>query len=560
VHQSSLTQKPYIRLLYNIISMSATSYVKKDFRHCDSCSCSETQQHVIDWVEPKDDASRLEIPPGRCGTVGDQRVDPLVAAAHYNLTQNPFCRLPEELLVEVIGLLDKCSVECLRRVSRVFLRLCVAAFPKRYDHSPLSSPWPEHNGSFSSYRQQDRLASLLNRNRYCGDGQRAREAPDWQERVDKATKAYLHCSKCCLHHPSCLFSATQRLNPPRTRICIGHEWFLRLCSHEVARWSDIASIERESAGESSITVTRCDRKSHVATCKSKSKTKYKGIDSDAHPKLSLHIWNACRTINLTWEAHVRLAAGQKQHLTEKTIRNGLAELRRNTARFIGPESKPGRLVELLWFDPNHCDCVRFEGSDLINWQLAPSETLQPHHCRRTQRKHRPTEKQVILKSHIIPEKQSILKNARRVAQWLGLFRHKDEPPLQMDQHGNTETHVSNMHKHGITETHFGRTQFDRRSLGLHSSEVVVSPCCNGDECLTILYQRRIDLYESGCLQSMSSHWYQVLDPDSYNLTNDRDGLGVYWCRQEGCGIYYRYALSRMLQQEGYSQPCSRPCQ
>ncbi|KAH6840668.1 hypothetical protein B0I37DRAFT_408394 [Chaetomium sp. MPI-CAGE-AT-0009] len=35
-------------------------------------------------------------------------------------------------------------------------------------------------------------------------------------------------------------------------------------------------------------------------------------------------------------------------------------------------------------------------------------------------------------------------------------------------------------------------------------------------------------------------WCQVLDPDSYHLTDDKASFGIFWCRQSGCQNYYRY--------------------
>ena len=35
-----------------------------------------------------------------------QGMDPLVAAAYYNVTSSPLCRLPDELLLEIMGYLD----------------------------------------------------------------------------------------------------------------------------------------------------------------------------------------------------------------------------------------------------------------------------------------------------------------------------------------------------------------------------------------------------------------------------------------------------------------------
>ncbi len=52
-------------------------------------------------------------------------MDPLVAAQFYNDTESPLCRLPEELLLNILRCLgnDLLTMLCLRRVSRTIRRL-----------------------------------------------------------------------------------------------------------------------------------------------------------------------------------------------------------------------------------------------------------------------------------------------------------------------------------------------------------------------------------------------------------------------------------------------------
>ncbi|KAK4452507.1 hypothetical protein QBC34DRAFT_422719 [Podospora aff. communis PSN243] len=48
---------------------------------------------------------------------------PLIEASHHNTTKSPLCRLPDEVLIRLMQLSGKVTVECLRRCSRTFLRL-----------------------------------------------------------------------------------------------------------------------------------------------------------------------------------------------------------------------------------------------------------------------------------------------------------------------------------------------------------------------------------------------------------------------------------------------------
>jgi len=60
----------------------------------------------------------------------------LIAAAYYNKTLSPLCSLPDEVLVRLLQLADRITVECLRRASRTFLRLfhvaCLTTPPKKF--------------------------------------------------------------------------------------------------------------------------------------------------------------------------------------------------------------------------------------------------------------------------------------------------------------------------------------------------------------------------------------------------------------------------------------------
>ncbi|ODA82469.1 hypothetical protein RJ55_00976 [Drechmeria coniospora] len=147
------------------------------------------------------------------------KMHPLIAAAYHNRTKSPLCRLPDGALLRLLQLVDRVTLECLRRCSRVFLRLSPGAYSHVKDIG-LSKGWKRPQPE-----EREGLLALLSRDEYCSDCLLARNANDWQERVRRTTQIYLHCSGCQADHPACLFSASQRRNPPAVRICIGHEGF-----------------------------------------------------------------------------------------------------------------------------------------------------------------------------------------------------------------------------------------------------------------------------------------------------------------------------------------------
>ncbi|ROW00977.1 hypothetical protein VSDG_02621 [Cytospora chrysosperma] len=177
-------------------------------------------------------------------------MDPLVAAAWHNQSVSPLHRLPDNILTRIIGMLDNCGVECIRRAARRFPPLCTeiilgrlrtylprAADADEHEHNyrgPFS--WPrfssmshkgqakellrlvEGRGGMPDDRPQ--LLRLLHRDWYCDGCLAAEEAPDWSQRVERLRR-FLYCSKCAVEHPACLFSASQRLEKSHFRVCIG---------------------------------------------------------------------------------------------------------------------------------------------------------------------------------------------------------------------------------------------------------------------------------------------------------------------------------------------------
>jgi hypothetical protein len=43
--------------------------------------------------------------------------------------------------------------------------------------------------------------------------------------------------------------------------------------------------------------------------------------------------------------------------------------------------------------------------------------------------------------------------------------------------------------------------------------------------------------KDGHLRHMASHWYLMLDPQSYKVIEDKGGFGVHWCEDKSCRNY-----------------------
>lgn len=197
------------------------------------------------------------------------------------------------------------------------------------------------------------------------------------------------------------------------------------------------------------------------------------------------------TISLNWDAHLPLRRDEWP-LTAAALRPQLARLRDNTGRSICPALAPGvgiDLPELRCFDPNTCDCVRFEGSENVDWHLCSRlETNKGGHTDLTKRLY---------------------------------------PPRALTKTG--PKCESALRKHNISPA-------DGASCyGPEYHDIKIQPCHSSSLCLTVSYVRGMRA-RSGIY--LDPTWYQALDPGSYSLRADSDGFGVYWCRQKQCRNYY----------------------
>lgn len=488
--------------------------------------------------------SQAPMPPG---------MDPLIAAIRHNETYSRLHKLPEPVLIQIIRMLDNSGVECMRRVARDFPYLChdiiferPGVFLPTEKGRGESWSWPRL-GSMCATGQgkellkaaegraglpEDRtqLMSLLDRDRYCDGCRAAREAPDWGQRTARLRK-FLHCSKCVADHPACLFSHSQRMQKPHRRFCIAHEGYLRICGHEegIIRLSDVENYEdKQTPGEKSVPL-QCKDNSHIITCEGTTVSegvmwKSSALDPGCHvaecqeyihPSFQVGDKKIC----LNWTAHLPLG-DTEWPVTAAALRPRLTELRDNVGRFICPPLAAGvgmDFPELCCFDPNSCDCVYFEDP------LHNNSRSEPKQVRHTD----PTECLFPLEAISPPKPESRVKQSKKCE-------------FQARSHGRWRQHTTGMYGPGI-------------------SNIRAQPCHTGSHCLVVRYSRTIDYSND---KEINPHLYQALDSDSYSLTDDRDGLGVYWCRQQRCRNYYGRipGFSSIIYGQEYSIFCPRSCE
>ena len=473
-------------------------------------------------------------------------MDPLIAVGFHNLTSSPLCRLPEELLLDIMGRLDLVSIHCLRRSSRLFLRL--------YSSPIFRSSHGNNKGRLQTYQHWYRskcqlrdtwpkeLQALLDKDmtNYCDDCREKRMHHSWTSKIVALTKDYLHCSGCGIDHPTCLFSKTQRLISPKARVCIGREGFVRVCSHLTVTWQNITLTGKRLANLdtdfATVLLNKCKHESHHPKRHKKdpSLINYQIV----YPVVQI---SGCRNkgtyIDLLWHGHLYLPntgfdkEGYNKIATPNLISHQFKQFRKGAAEFIAPEFYPGRLLEMNCFDPNRCSCLRYAGIDQLpkGWQLTPHQDPEFLPCMRT---------------FDYYQDFGHLACRRYPSSRLGPLRS-----FEMNEQDSLQGEQKRFESHHM-------------SINQKTSRIGISieQCPSDRQCLQIRYRRSITIIPEKCRTTyITWDWCEALDPDSYGLTDDEESFGIIWCQQPHCNNYYKYLRKAPFPLRDINRKCKKTC-
>ena len=407
-------------------------------------------------------------------------MDPLVASAYKNFTSSPLCRLPDELLLEIMKYLDPVELCCLRRVSRIFLRL-FGSWEFRSHQLDKLGPWVREGALAAD--QQKRLRRLLRRDkqgRYCSACLRRRWFKDKDRTFEYLVGHQLYCSGCKTKHAAGLFSGSQRnRTEDNTRLCIAQQGHLRVCRHRVIRWTDIQRwvAQTSEASPKPYTETLCQERSHLYCCRKRDDTPLRpdGI------QLCVTRFSTLTQIQLTWYAHAPSPRGRQSWLLPS------ANELRQTWEFLQLDG--GKLIPLdaymACFDPNVCSCLIYDGQHKARWPLAPPPFLS---CR--------------------------ARSGRR-----SLFSGSGPVALHTASSGL-------------------RTGPVRRG----SVFLSIKQCPNypkGQEmCIYHDYHLVLKAVDSKRPWRADPAWYRMVDPESYGLERDDYSLNLLWCLDKECRNYH----------------------
>lgn len=459
-----------------------------------------------------------------------RKMHPLIAAAYHNKTRSPLCRFPDAILVRIMQLSDNVTVECLRRCSRIFLRLFpdARASVKHFttqltDNHPWTSPKTEK----WTKEEREVLKSMIERESYCKACRAAKNAPDYQSRIETLLNTYLHCSGCKADHPACLFSAGERERPQSERICIGHEGYVRLCMHSTVSWRQVVSavakrLRSETPEQRAFfaCIQRCGENGHIRPCGDKQPFPRdpKSINKPAAPPQvhakccspypTLYVGFIPRGFEIVfrWCSHLPLSTKENGHFEAKEFEEGIQALYNHEGQFICPQIEPGKRIVIgrALCDPGRCDCLEYAGKDSTNW-------------------------------------------GRPLTAWREAKTCRDDPSLGLGDKTIERHTVQGTLPRVSTNSCCRHGRFSGNSDGFYLAEATVSRCSSdGEDCTSVSYRSAIGfvLDKSQSLERVNTHWYGHVDPDSYNVTEDVDGFGLYWCMSPACMNYYRFGSTR----------------
>ncbi|KAM7214021.1 hypothetical protein V8F06_010593 [Rhypophila decipiens] len=483
---------------------------------------------------------------------------PLTAPMLHNATRSRLASLNDTILLRIMSHADDVDLFCLRRTCRTMLRLFSdPTFVRLHDASadvdegPKSRTfgqcrmdnglyvWPRKRGvpwkrELLTGACKKALRERLLRDMYCETCRNVDPAVEKRLRTEM-----LYCSGCKETHPAGLFSyAERRKEQAAPRQCIGRQGRIRACEHRTVSWEDVEMFF--ATGQSRR--LDCNHPSHTSP--------FQGSESPFCPcprggpsaQVQVNVvlrTTSCRAMGgssqpccagrgrrpgllIFWYPHIRFPnLGKRDALdySELLARFEWARSERGGAAYIfGPARRNEFRHEMIPFDPNYCSCVR------------------------------------------IPPPPPGLKNG--LGKWI--FSDKESFTRRCPTHGA-----------GVNWEEQGKTLDQSRWLQKAHIWISYLLRCNysPQECIAMRYVKWIPLGEcntsvgsrfpqllsrlwsimtftlprqepirfpGGKTQPWSAAWFMALDPESYELRDDVESRGVYWCDTPSCRNHYRH--------------------
>lgn len=323
----------------------------------------------------------------------DEHEPSWVSARQANLTCCTLYRLPDELVLQILGGLDCVSRAIARRACGLFMRII-------YDGAPLSVnsyaldflEWPPlqqplrplspddwfrqlHFRKQLSIRKE--IHCLLDRDRFCDACHQFRDDGRYG-RALKRLQTMLWCTYCNEAHRRPLFSPRQRDAPSTARVCILAEGRARICAHLSITWKDAQSMEPPGSSPKRFHEI-CQHHDHgpPRSAFQIRQPQYPRFDEYARP--SLIRWRRKDSHSLDLITHTTILLAQLHHTTPVTrawLQDRLAANEDVLGKMLCPHVTVHDGQLLLPFSSDRCACF-----DRLGWVDHRCTSFRSYCCR-----------------------------------------------------------------------------------------------------------------------------------------------------------------------------------
>lgn len=392
--------------------------------------------------------------------------------------------------------LPKRDLACLRRTSRIFLRLFQDNVFRHLQGVNLS-PWPRIR--YLDFFERVDVRERLLRDKYCAPCFDIRMKVKKDPSHQSLCRPPLYCAGCASPHTAGLFSPWERpTTDPRRRVCIAHEGHLRVCQHRVISWADIQRWSSFLKPESSFyKVLICGSQSHLSQC---------GMSPDqlagsGGVVVKLDLLGSGQTkMTIEWGVHISVPhrKGASGTYDAHDIRKIAEDLHADAGQHIVPRFQPDQPPHMAAFDPNFCGCLTYPGRGMLDWQMAPEHTIRDC-CRKS-------------------KSRQLFAPRNGLCRRLGVLR------------GPSEEHVAKYDVGARDRLRHHRIAFKR--------------CCEEARGMGVLVTHRYSFVlscrprqwppELRQTNNPPQEWYRIMDPTSYGLEGEAKSRNFLWCADEKC--------------------------
>ena len=491
---------------------------------------SVEKHRILEEDNPQDATPRTVITSHESQRIGGKC--PLVAATLHNYNNSPIYRLPEENIATIFSHLDHNVLHhlCLRRVSRLFRRLCLKDMPIVNFHPFAPNPSQESLIYFNHVLKRDyqdwwsspetrpylrALRSRLRRDQLCencqvyGYSTAALEQfrrsgvckiePVWTGCKFSAKNqqwVYMYCDACDRFHASRAFSRSQRYALPKGRVCIGREGVVRLCEHVAVSWADVERSLDQRCGRchglldtdgARLLDISCFDATHKTACWGSVCNRW-----DMRPRIRLEhtVDGGPMFLVLTWTGHMTLDVNNESRFDSYDVRRMFEQHRRTgAAHYLLTGGQPHTALS-----PTEMRCFARPGCTCIGYAGLPDHPITGGFmdCLGSPKYH----------PHLIAD-ADIITESVQVSLCSVSFPHSPDSTK--------------------SKTQCIITSYERR--------VPLGP-----------WSRALSSTKSRPRYNPSHAWFHALDPDSYVLDDNKARHGNVWpakCQVPSCGNYYR---------------------